>query len=87
MKDETPFEKKSCYDCAHLKSALSWWCSNEEAIEARGTRIPGCIHCPYWSPEWSMIEKEHRTEANGYKSAYKASALYRLIQHLKYLLS
>ena len=56
---ESPFEKKSCYDCGHLESALSWWCVNEEAIKARGTSIPGCIHCPYWKPDWKMIDKKY----------------------------
>lgn len=55
---ETPFERKSCYDCAHLKPTISWWCTCKEAIKARGTQIPGCIHCPYWSPDWSMIKRE-----------------------------
>ena len=40
----SPFEKRSCYDCKYLKSALSWWCTNEDAKKARGTSIPGCIN-------------------------------------------
>lgn len=63
----SPFEKKSCYDCKHVKCALSWWCSNEDAIKARGTRIPGCIKCTYWEPDWDMIGAVFKTSANGYK--------------------
>lgn len=43
-----PEEKRSCHDCAHLKPAIRYWCSNKEAIELRGTSIPGCIRCPSW---------------------------------------
>lgn len=63
---ETPFELKSCYDCGHLKSAVSWWCGSKEAIAARGTQIPGCIHCPFWKPDWKMIPKKYKTLENGY---------------------
>ncbi len=41
---------RSCYNCASLTAALRWWCGNDEASKARGTKIPGCIHCPFWSP-------------------------------------
>lgn len=43
-----PEIKRSCYDCAFCKPALSWWCTNKEAIKLRGTSIPGIIKCPYW---------------------------------------
>ena len=62
----SPFEKRSCYDCSHLKAALSWWCRNPDAIKARGTSIPSCIKCPYWSPDWRYIEDQYKTEENGY---------------------
>jgi len=55
----SPFEKKSCYDCNHLKSALSHWCSSKEAIKARGTSLPGCIKCDFWQPN-SKVIKEYR---------------------------
>lgn len=61
-----PFERKSCYDCAHLKSAVHWWCTKQEAIEARGTSLPGTILCPFWVPEWDMIKDEFKTIKNGY---------------------
>lgn len=47
--DKVPSEeKRSCIDCKYLKSALSWWCTNKQAIKSRGTSIPGCIKCPFW---------------------------------------
>ena len=50
-----PFEKKCCYDCGHLKSALSWWCGCKDACDYRGTNMPGVIHCAYWIPDMSYI--------------------------------
>lgn len=64
--EENPFELKRCYDCAFMKPALSWWCSNKEAIKARGTSIPGIKNCPYWEPDWKYIPEKFRTEENGY---------------------
>ena len=66
FKRVSPFDKRSCFDCAHLKSALSWWCTNPEAKKARGTSIPGCIKCHFWSPDWNMIDKKHKIPENGY---------------------
>ena len=65
----SPFEKKSCADCGHLKKALSLWCGNEVAISARGTRIPGVIKCPYWKPDWKHINSRYKTIENGYPKA------------------
>ncbi len=67
---ESPFERKGCYDCKHLTAALSWWCGNKNAIKARGTRIPGVIHCPYWDPAWGYIHTEFKTTENGYKGSW-----------------
>ena len=61
-----PFEKKSCADCAHCIAVRSWWCTNKDAIEARGTSFPGVILCPFWSPRWSDIPAKYRTPENGY---------------------
>jgi hypothetical protein len=42
-------DDKSCTYCKYLYSTyVSWWCGNKDAIDARGTRIPGVIHCPYF---------------------------------------
>lgn len=68
MREETPFEKKSCYDCTHLVGYVSWWCGCKEAVKARGTAIPGIIHCPFWKPNWDYIIDKYKTEENGYKS-------------------
>lgn len=62
----SPFEKRSCFDCGHLKSAMSWWCINEEAKKARGTSLPGCIKCTFWKPDWNNIDNKYKTEENGY---------------------
>jgi hypothetical protein len=43
-----PEEKKSCHDCRHLKAYVNLWCGNENAIEWRGTSIPGGCLCPFW---------------------------------------
>jgi hypothetical protein len=66
FKAVSPFEKRSCYHCGHLKSALSWWCTCKEAKEARGTSLPGIIKCTYWIPDWKVIPKEYKTPENGY---------------------
>ncbi len=55
----SPFEKKSCYDCKFLKSYVTVWCKNKEAIKARGTSIPGCTKCPFWQPNWDWIDKKY----------------------------
>lgn len=41
-----------------LKAFVSLWCTNEQAKEARGTSIPGCIKCPYWEAKVSHIPKQ-----------------------------
>lgn len=38
-------------DCRHLKAALSWWCTNPNAIKYRGTSIPGVKGCPFFEPK------------------------------------
>lgn len=42
--------QRRCYDCTHLKAAVSWWCTNPAAVKARGTNIPGTRECVYWAP-------------------------------------
>lgn len=77
---ETPFEKKSCYDCGHLYAAVNWWCGSAEARKARGTAIPGCIHCPFWKPDWSMIPRKFKNKEFGYSSLWdKIKAIIKLI--------
>ena len=45
---------------------MNWWCTNNAAISARGTSIPGCIKCTYWAPDWSIIDDKYKTIENGY---------------------
>jgi len=49
-----PNVRRACRDCDHLISAVSWWCGCKEAIEYRGTSIPGVSNCKFWKP---MLEK------------------------------
>lgn len=56
----SPMDKKSCYDCACLKMAVTSWCGNKKAVESRGTSIAGCIRCAYWEPDWRYIDKKHK---------------------------
>ncbi len=43
-------QRKSCFDCRYCQGAVSWWCINEEAIDYRGTSIPGVHNCHFWKP-------------------------------------
>ena len=56
------YENKQCAFCGWLKSALHWWCTNEEAAKARGTTIPGISKCPWWKPDKTYIGKEINIE-------------------------
>jgi hypothetical protein len=77
----SPFEKKSCYDCGHLKNTLSWWCTSEDARKARGTTLPGCIKCTFWNPNWKVIDDKYKTEENGYvKSIEKVKQQFKKIE-------
>lgn len=49
------YEDRGCAYCAKLRSAVSLWCEDEQAIQARHTAIPGVIHCPYWRPDKAYI--------------------------------
>ena len=54
--------KRSCYDCRSCKAAVSWWCTNEQAVEARGTKIPGVTNCPFWTAarRWEDLSRRER---------------------------
>lgn len=71
FKSVSPFEKRSCADCGHLTSAMSWWCTSEDAKKVRGTSLPGCIKCPFWKPKWKFIDDKYKTEENGYVKSKK----------------
>lgn len=62
----TPFEKKTCADCQFCKGHVSLWCTNDDAVNDRGTRIPGVVFCPYWLPDWARVDKKYRTVENGH---------------------
>lgn len=49
---------RNCAYCGWLRPVLSWWCTNEEIIEMRGTKIPGIWHCPGWKPDKKYIIKK-----------------------------
>lgn len=51
-------DDKSCTYCKYLISHISWWCDNESAFKARGTRIPGVIHCPYFKIDKKYARKK-----------------------------
>lgn len=42
--------RRGCFDCRFCASAVSWWCVSQEAVEWRGTNIPGVHNCPFWKP-------------------------------------
>jgi len=52
-------EKASCQDCAHMKAAVSWWCTNK-AAQAEGRTIPGYTNCPHWEPCETLTEYHAR---------------------------
>ena len=79
--DETPFTRKSCYDCGNIISALSLWCGCKEAREARGTILPGVILCTFWKPDLSYIDDKYKTDENGYIP--KISRIKTIISNIK----
>ena len=50
IKGEANSERKSCYYCYFCKAAVTWWCTNKEVQEFRGTNIPGTVECSFWKP-------------------------------------
>jgi len=56
----SPYVKKDCYHCKFLTAALSLWCTNDEAVEYRGTNFPGVFKCIFWEPNEEMIEKSKK---------------------------
>lgn len=49
------YERKNCFYCRYLFATLHWWCTNNKAIKARHTNIPGVNHCRYWGADKSYI--------------------------------
>lgn len=54
------YRRRSCANCGFIVEYLSWWCLNNDAWKARGTRIPGVCHCPYWKPNKKFIRRKIR---------------------------
>lgn len=51
LKDKEPdFLRRGCRDCRHCKGAISWWCTNKNAIKERGTPEPVSENCKFWIP-------------------------------------
>lgn len=46
--DASRLRHGECRDCYWLRGAISWWCKNDEAIDAHGTSIPGRTDCRFW---------------------------------------
>lgn len=62
------YERKNCAYCRYLFAAVTWWCHNDGAIKARGTRIPGVNHCPYWGADKSYIREKLKKNRKCQKS-------------------
>ena len=43
-------ERKGCVDCKHCKAAVSWWCTNKEAIKHKNSSLPYTKNCSFWEP-------------------------------------
>lgn len=39
---------RECQDCIFMRAAVTWWCSNREAIHERRTAMAS--DCRYWKP-------------------------------------
>jgi len=58
--DEPCSRRRRCMDCYHMQAALSWWCTNKEAVRNRHTNMPDSdiVGCPFWEPcmSWSKLK-------------------------------
>lgn len=50
-------QKDGCWNCKHMKSAVTWWCSSEIAIKENGTSIPQCV---VWCKQWEPVTEKPR---------------------------
>lgn len=66
FKKLSPFIRLNCADCKFLKGNISLWCTNDEAIEIRGTKLPAVSNCSCWMPNWDYIDDKYKTSDNGY---------------------
>jgi hypothetical protein len=61
--------QKRCFDCSNNQATISWWCVSKEAIEHRGTSLPGIKECPFWRP--IPTEEELLNEKNAIQKFFK----------------
>lgn len=63
-KERPDATQKRCYDCTHLRGAVSLWCTNKDAVKRRGTSIPGTDRCPSWAPMrmWEDLSMAERAQ-------------------------
>ena len=57
------YRRKSCVHCGFLVAYVNWWCSNNDACKARGTKIPGICHCPRWKPNKKFIKLDIKNKS------------------------
>jgi len=50
------YKDKSCKYCNFIKSYVSWWCSNKEAIKANKSALPKFFNCSFWEPGKEFIK-------------------------------
>jgi len=56
----SPYVKRDCYHCSFLLRKVALYCTNDEAIQYRGTIFPGVFKCMFWQPEEEVIEKSKK---------------------------
>ena len=59
-----PEERRACGNCGFLIAYTNWWCSSKEAVEVRGTSIPGVCLCEFWKPDGKCIRAKKRKKRN-----------------------
>ena len=52
------YTDKTCGYCYYLKSVVSLWCYNKDAVKFRNTMIPGICNCKFWKPDKKYIRKK-----------------------------
>lgn len=60
LNGEPNADRKACVDCRDLQAAMGWWCTNQAAIDRRGTREPGISQCPNWRAARTVDQLSHK---------------------------
>lgn len=71
--DDGPTGDKRCFDCFWLVGYVSWWCTNDEAIEQRGTSIPGVHSCSFWKCAPKRLREAKRVSQTLFRIALVCS--------------